>query len=152
MSQSLLKRSIALVEEDLSDTKRKKNAFSAPSHSSKRTNGSLFDIMPEQQKLIGKYKNRRGNEVRYEKIQHSEKLTVDDLRKMSEQRKSKAEENLQKLLRLGSKKMDSKITDKLMGHVKRKQLRNEEEEQPKEEVSIFTEEDFKAFEREYFAS
>lgn len=79
-------------------------------------------------------------------------LTVDQAKQNMKNKKDKTDDNLKKLLLMSSIKLDQDITDKLIRKAQNGHNFEIQEVSDDKEESIFTEEDFRNFEKELFCS
>ncbi|XP_058818435.1 uncharacterized protein LOC131681583 [Topomyia yanbarensis] len=138
MSKSLVKKALALAEEELQASIRKKeadkdNSDLTPHHKSGRQIGKA------RSKIAKEMKKRCGN------------LTVIEARKQLQNRKDNTDDNIRKLLLMSSTDIGREVSSKL---VKRAQTgryvvkADEVLERQDPTESVFSEEDFSKFEEE----
>ncbi|XP_026465554.1 active regulator of SIRT1-like [Ctenocephalides felis] len=82
---------------------------------------------------------------------NTKKITLADIQSTTTNSKDKFEDNLKKLQLLSSRKLDSETAEKVFERAV-KNTKFVEETQPEPEGTVFTEEDFINFEKEYFCS
>uniref|UniRef100_A0A1A9W5D4 Uncharacterized protein n=1 Tax=Glossina brevipalpis TaxID=37001 RepID=A0A1A9W5D4_9MUSC len=140
MSTKLLKQSIEILEEDLQQASNKKVRQSEDLKD--KGNCSKFQSKKELT-LNNTFKNKHGKQREKKNI-----LVIREELKTSNKR---AEENVKRLLALSMNAVKVKDADKIVQRAH--EGRYVGKIPPKvEQESIFTEEDFRAFEKEYFNS
>uniref|UniRef100_A0A0K8TRU5 Uncharacterized protein n=1 Tax=Tabanus bromius TaxID=304241 RepID=A0A0K8TRU5_TABBR len=148
MSLSLLKRSLQIVEEDLPGEKKKKK-------NKTKTSGkeSILNLIPQNQRLKAT-SHEKGKKFEIEAIAQTEKFTLKDAKRAIEESSNRSQRNLDKLLRLSSRPVDTETIEQVVKHAhKGRDLKAEKDDQTKDnETSVFTAEDFEAFEKEYFSN
>uniref|UniRef100_A0A1B0A4R6 Uncharacterized protein n=1 Tax=Glossina pallidipes TaxID=7398 RepID=A0A1B0A4R6_GLOPL len=138
MSAKLLKQAIEIVEEDLQPIPNKK-AKQLKETTDKRTR---FKIQNKRQAILQK-QTVSGK--------HGEKKNIVTIREELKTNNKKAEENIKRLLALSMNSVKVKDAERIVRRAHKG--RYVEKTLPKiEQESIFTEEDFRAFEEEYFNS
>uniref|UniRef100_A0A1B0FG88 Uncharacterized protein n=1 Tax=Glossina morsitans morsitans TaxID=37546 RepID=A0A1B0FG88_GLOMM len=138
MSAKLLKQAIEIVEEDLQPIPNKK-AKQSKEATDKRTR---FKVQSKKQAILQK-QTVSGK--------HGEKKNIFTIREELETNNKKTEENIKRLLALSMNSVKVKDAEKIVRRAHKG--RYVEKTLPKiEQESIFTEEDFRAFEEEYFNS
>ncbi|KAM7351579.1 uncharacterized protein ACRADG_004371 [Cochliomyia hominivorax] len=130
MSLKLLKQSVDIIEEDLKQTKSKKG---------------------KQISNVNNKKNKTLNNTIIEHFNKKPKKNILDVKKELKSSNTKAEENIKRLLALSMNTVKVKDAEKIVqrahkGRYVEKVIPDVEQE------SIFTEEDFRKFEEEYFNS
>ncbi|KAL9930839.1 uncharacterized protein ACN427_000117 isoform 1-T2 [Glossina fuscipes fuscipes] len=138
MSAKLLKQAIEIVEEDLQPIPNKK-AKQSKEATDARTRFKVHGkkhVTLQKQIVSGK---------------HGEKKNIVAIREELKTNNKKAEENIKRLLALSMNSVKVKDAEKIVRHAHKG--RYVENTLPNiEQESIFTEEDFRAFEEEYFNS
>ncbi|XP_065085702.1 uncharacterized protein LOC135707748 [Ochlerotatus camptorhynchus] len=149
MSKSLVKKALALVEEGLSDSLKKKETSKDNKRKSEES-----DIMPRHHKMV-RYVGKKGRKEAKDVLRRADALTVMEVRKRIQNRKDNTEDNVRKLLLLSSADIGEEAGAKL---VKRAQTgryvvkADEFRDKKDTSKSVFDEEDFEKFEQELFCS
>ncbi|XP_029708605.1 uncharacterized protein LOC115255033 [Aedes albopictus] len=150
MSKSLVKKALALVEEGLSDSKKKSETSTG-----KKRKSDDSDIMPRHHKMV-RYVGKKGRKEATDVLRRRpESLTVMEARKRIQNRKDNTEDNVRRLLLLSSANIGEETGAKL---VKRAQTgryvvtADEFMDKKGNKESAFDEEDFEKFEQELLTS
>ncbi|XP_055917336.1 uncharacterized protein LOC129949729 [Eupeodes corollae] len=128
MSMSMLKKSMAIVEEDMESSKKNK-----------------------QKETTVKKKGFKPNKFRYEEPaikKPSVKKTIKEIRQEMESSSQRAEDNVNKLLTFTKHSVKIKNAEKILQRIHNGKYVVKKEEPVVEQESIFTEEDFANFEKE----
>ncbi|XP_055837629.1 uncharacterized protein LOC129906030 [Episyrphus balteatus] len=128
MSMSMLKKSMAIVEEDMEATKKRK----------------------EKESTVKK-KDFKSRNPRYEEsaFKKPAKKTINDIRKEMESSNARAAQNVNKLLMFSKHGAKIKNAEKIFERIhNKKYVIKKPKPDVQEEESIFTEEDFANFEKE----
>lgn len=110
----------------------------------KRTDKGILGLIPVNHRLTSKR-----DKSRKDILKRPNRVTVYEARKQLEVKSDPTEENIKKLLSLGKTNIDSETAEKLLQRAVKKRYIYKEEKQ-KEETTVFTEEDRRKFEAEYF--
>lgn len=179
MSNSLLKRSLQIVEESLDSNKRAR-----PSHSKKKEvhkqkkSTSAFELIPENQRLIKISKDRKTQEksmsihvdlafvlnkficafsfscsAKFNELKQKPKMTIKQAKNKINRSKDRISENVRKLLMLQSAvKLSDEATETLLRRARSQRYVIPEQKAAEDSSTAFTEEDFLKFEKEYFVN
>ncbi|XP_074520482.1 active regulator of SIRT1 [Halichoeres trimaculatus] len=151
MSASLLKRGLELFEDvskDASKLKKKKKQQQTPSSATvmELVSTKRQGVTKQVKRLQGQGPSKNKATVKDKKI----KSAIEEFKK--KQRKSQMSANLKYFMETGCKAEDSD-TSKILNHNLGRQSRDRREpleRKTKEPESIFTEEEFQQFQKEYF--
>ncbi|XP_055681885.1 active regulator of SIRT1-like [Lutzomyia longipalpis] len=136
MSSALLKKSLEIVE-----------ASSSKGNSSKKK-GKNF--VPESHKIM-KVVKKKGKIYKQNQIEGSgRKLTIRDVQRRMETSKERVERTVDKLLKLHSSALEDEDAEEIARRAKTGHYVLPPQQETVEPDSIFTEEDFKKFEEDYF--
>lgn len=138
MSNSLVRKSLELLgyEKDTKHEKRKK----------KRINpGSKLELIKAKHRII----SQETKTDLVTALGRSGKVSVYEARKRKATRRDPTDENVQKLLLLSTKRVDSETAEQLLERGVKKKCIPKKEKPKEQESTVFTEEDFKKFEEEY---
>ncbi|KAG5885203.1 hypothetical protein JTB14_012227 [Gonioctena quinquepunctata] len=141
MSASLVRKSLSIVDPQFNTNSKKRKR-------------ELFGRTPDSQKLLAKtYKKSGKKGAKVNLLSKEKKLTVTEARKHHKSKEQILRENLRKLelIKAASRvQLDEKKLNQIIERaVTRRPLENPAVLE-KEEGTVFTEEDFKKFEEEYF--
>jgi len=146
MSSTLLKMSLEMLEASCNSSiepGKSKIPFAPERSQSKATISSIIKSK-RKEKQIG---------TKFTQSSQPKKKTIRDVQQKLKRKSSKAEENLQKLLMFNSSvNLDKDTTQKLIKRAQTQKYVIPEPKAKEEETSLFTDEDFMKFEREYFCS
>ncbi|XP_065357387.1 active regulator of SIRT1-like [Calliphora vicina] len=131
MSLKLLKQSVDIIEEDLKQTKTKKG---------KQTSNANNKNYKTQNKTIA-----------VEHFSKKHKKSIQDVKHELKSSNKKTEENIKRLLALSMNTVKAKDAEKIVQRAHKGRYVEKIIPKVKQE-SIFTEEDFRKFEEEYFKS
>ncbi|GAB0095313.1 active regulator of SIRT1 [Sergentomyia squamirostris] len=136
MSTALLKKSLEILEDDAP----RKNF---PNKRSKK-------MMPESHKLM-KMVKKKGKKYKQNQIEgSSRKITVTDVRNHMKSAKDRMESTVKKILKLHSTPLEGDDVEEITRRSKAGHYVLPPRPETTEPDSVFTEEDFKRFEEEYF--
>ncbi|XP_034937505.1 active regulator of SIRT1-like [Chelonus insularis] len=140
MSNSLVRASLDLIslENDVKEEKKKK----------KNRSKDILHLIPSNHRNIKKNK-KADSSIGF---QHSRKITVYEAKKQLAKKTDPTNDNVHKLLLLGGNKIDSNAAKKFFERGIKKRAVIEEDKLEEEEKTVFTEEDFQNFEKEYFGA
>ncbi|XP_051174685.1 uncharacterized protein LOC127290253 [Leptopilina boulardi] len=110
----------------------------------RRADKGILDLIPVNHRLTSKR-----SKSRKDILKRPNRVTVYEAKKQLEVKSDPTEENIKKLLSFGKTTIDFKTADKLLERALRKRYISKEEVK-ETETTVFTEEDRKKFELEYF--
>nr|XP_057944246.1 ribosomal protein S19 binding protein 1 [Doryrhamphus excisus] len=151
MSASLIRRGLELLSNDIKDDnklKKKKH----PTPSSATVKGLVSTKRQGVTRQVKRLQGRLGPGKSKATVKDKRiKCAVDEFRK--KQRKSAMRENLKYFMRTDFK-ADKSDVSKIQSHLARRQSRNRPSEHRREakDTSVFTEEEFQQFQKEYFGA
>ncbi|XP_013870976.1 active regulator of SIRT1 [Austrofundulus limnaeus] len=149
MSVSLVRKGLELLSEDIKDSRKAKKKGQTPS------SATVMELVSTKRQGVTRQVKRLQGRLGPGKSKATVKdkriiSAVDEFRK--KQPKSQMSANLRYFLKTGGKAADSD-TMKILNHNKGRQSRNRPDQPvktPKETQSLFTEEEFQQFQKEYF--
>ncbi|XP_014215705.1 active regulator of SIRT1 [Copidosoma floridanum] len=145
MSNALVRKSLELLGYETAINK-------GTSKKKKNKSSGVIDLIPTNHRILSKNKKKGSSYV----LKRTSKTTVYQVKQQLKSKIDPTEDNVQRLLLLGSNKLDPETTDKIFSRAVKKPYKSKtKEEKLKEEEenrTAFNEEDFKKFEEEYFDS
>ncbi|KAJ8924564.1 hypothetical protein NQ315_000713 [Exocentrus adspersus] len=142
MSASLVRKGLEIVE-SAHDTGYKRN----------KRKKEVFQLVPENQKVIAKNRQKGGKVETVNLLSHKNKVNVTDIRKKIKTKDQILKDNLKKLklIKKASRiSLDKDIIHQIIERAVTRRPVTKKKQQEKDKKTVFTEEDFKKFEEEYF--
>ncbi|CAH1968265.1 unnamed protein product [Acanthoscelides obtectus] len=142
MSASLVRKSLQIVDPEYNINKQ-----------SRKKKKDVLSIAPQNHKLTKKFQRRGAKTIKIGLLSSEKKLTVAELRKQLKPKQEILKENLKKLqlIKEASKvELDRETVAKIVERAVTKRPIKKRSKKTKNQKTVFTEEDFKTFEEEYF--
>ncbi|XP_012346116.1 active regulator of SIRT1 [Apis florea] len=138
MSNSLVRKGLELMgcEKSIKQERKKRKHI--------KYKGTL-DLIPPKHRILSKNDKTDLGTI----LGRSSKVTVYETQKKLAAQKDSTDTNIQRLLILSNNRLDPNTTNKLLERALKKKYIPEVKKPKEPETTVFTEEDFKKFEKEY---